>query len=342
MLAMSVLFALWQTDEAEARIHDRLINGARQCTQHFARQERRHGIPVHLLAAISSTESGRWSDKLNMVVPWPWTINVEGQGYYFDSKSEAIAAVRDHQAQGKTSIDIGCMQVNLRHHPKAFRSLSDAFDPASNVAYAAKFLRSNYDDSRSWIKATAAYHSKTPKYGNKYLKRIEKSWNNIVSKIRTARERSGEGNKRRYAVKVGDKSSSGRPVQMASLREELSKASAPRTALPIRNVDRLGASQKSQRVKLKTIELSSTGNKKMDESLIIKPKVSNRALAKMSAQIQVENALETQANSLFRPDSSFLIQPDKQRLLKQMTATPADDKKSAKKSLSKRKVVFVE
>ena len=170
---------------------DPLVEGARQCTQQFPTQESRNGIPTHLLAAISSTESGRWHDGLGLALPWPWTINVEGKGYYFDSKAEAIAKTRAHMAQGARSLDIGCLQVNLKHHPNAFRNLEEAFDPAHNVAYGAKFLRSNYDELGDWIKATAAYHSRTNQRGNAYLARIEKAWNRIVGKVAAARARQG-------------------------------------------------------------------------------------------------------------------------------------------------------
>ena len=170
---------------------DPLVEGARQCTQQFPIQEAANGIPTHLLAAISSTESGRWHDKLGLALPWPWTINVEGKGYYFDSKAEAIAKTAAFIRGGATSIDVGCMQVNLKHHPKAFRNLEEAFDPAYNVAYGAKFLRSNYDDLGDWIKATAAYHSRTNQRGQAYLARIEKSWNRIVGKVQQARARQG-------------------------------------------------------------------------------------------------------------------------------------------------------
>lgn len=170
---------------------DPMVEGARQCTQQFPVQERANGIPMHLLAAISSTESGRWHDQLGLALPWPWTINVEGKGYYFDSKAEAVAKTAAFIRGGARSIDVGCMQVNLKHHPKAFRSLEEAFDPATNVAYGAKFLRGNYDDLGDWVKATAAYHSRTNQRGKEYLARIEKSWNRIVGKVQQARARQG-------------------------------------------------------------------------------------------------------------------------------------------------------
>ena len=170
---------------------DPLVEGARLCTQQFPVQEQANGIPTHLLAAISSTESGRWHKQLGLALPWPWTINVEGKGYYFDSKAEAVAKTAAFIRQGASSIDVGCMQVNLKHHPKAFRNLEEAFDPSRNVAYASQFLRSNFDEMGDWIKATAAYHSRTNKRGQEYLSRIEKSWNRIVAKVQQARQRQG-------------------------------------------------------------------------------------------------------------------------------------------------------
>ncbi len=170
---------------------DPMVEGARQCTQQFPVQEQRNGIPAHLLAAISSTESGRWHNELGLALPWPWTINVEGKGYYYDSKAEAVAKTAAFIRGGARSIDVGCMQVNLKHHAKAFSSLEEAFDPAANVAYSAKFLRNNYDEMGDWIKATAAYHSRTHARGKEYLARIEKSWNRIVAKVQQARARQG-------------------------------------------------------------------------------------------------------------------------------------------------------
>lgn len=189
LLAACVLLAPLAAHTAPAR--DALVDGARLCTQQFPIQERQQRIPNHLLAAISSTETGRWHKELGMALPWPWTINVEGKGYYLNSKAEAIATVQQHMRNGARSIDVGCMQVNLKHHSKAFANLEQAFDPAANVGYAAKFLRTNYDDLGDWIKATAAYHSRTPKYGNAYLTRIEKNWSRIVTKVAEARRNQG-------------------------------------------------------------------------------------------------------------------------------------------------------
>ncbi len=191
---------------------DALIEGGKLCTQQFPVQERAQRIPTHLLAAISTTESGRWHKGLGMAVPWPWTINVEGKGYYFDSKAEAIAQTQSLMARGYRSIDVGCMQVNLKHHAGAFRDLNEAFDPAANVGYAAKFLSRNYADLGDWIKATAAYHSRTEARGRQYLAQIERSWNRIVTKVAQARASQGKAVTQAPTASAEESTSGAAPV----------------------------------------------------------------------------------------------------------------------------------
>jgi hypothetical protein len=170
-----------------ADAQDSLLEGAKLCTRHLARYEREYGVPTHLLSAIATTESGRYHDGLKIRVPWPWTINAEGKGYFFTTKDEAMAAVYKLRARGVTSIDVGCMQVNLLQHPHAFASLEQAFEPEQNIAYAASFLRGLYNDANSWKKAAADYHSKTPALGNQYVGLVYGSWYQIIDKLRAAR-----------------------------------------------------------------------------------------------------------------------------------------------------------
>ncbi len=129
------------------------------------------GIPDHLMSAIARVESGRRGSD-GQVNPWPWSINVEGTDHVYDTREQVIAAVRDMQAQGKRSIDVGCMQVNLMYHPTAFSSLEQAFDPSANAAYAARFLTQLHEQTGSWPRATAAYHSATPELGDAYQRKV--------------------------------------------------------------------------------------------------------------------------------------------------------------------------
>ena len=143
-----------------------------QCRMAIAGAERTHGIPAQLMAAIGRAESGKRDPTTGNWGAWPWTINAEGQGAYFNSKAEAIAAVEALRARGVRSIDVGCMQVNLMHHPSAFPSLDQAFEPMVNADYAARFLNRLFGQTGDWTKATAHYHSANPAEGEPYAARV--------------------------------------------------------------------------------------------------------------------------------------------------------------------------
>jgi len=142
-----------------------------QCRQAIRAAEMAAGIPSQLMAAIGRIESGR-RDAQGQVDPWPWSINVEGVDHIYETRAEAIAAVRGFQAAGKKSIDVGCMQVNLMFHPTAFASIEQAFEPAANAAYAAHYLKDLFAQTGSWEKATAYYHSATPELGMPYQQKV--------------------------------------------------------------------------------------------------------------------------------------------------------------------------
>jgi Transglycosylase SLT domain len=146
------------------------------CRSAVAAAERSSDIPAQLLAAISQVESGRRDPLTGATHPWPWTVNAEGQGYFFDTKAEAIAAVTAMQARGVRSIDVGCGQINLMHHPNAFTSLDVAFNPQANATYAAHFLRELFIRTGDWNKAAAAYHSATPELGAAYQQKVLAAW----------------------------------------------------------------------------------------------------------------------------------------------------------------------
>ena len=90
------------------------------------------------------------------------------QARFYETKADAVAAVRAMQARGVQSIDVGCGQINLMHHPDAFASLEQAFDPQANAAYAARFLKELFAQTGDWSKAAAMYHSATPELGADY------------------------------------------------------------------------------------------------------------------------------------------------------------------------------
>lgn len=142
------------------------------CRRAIEAAERAHGIPTHLLAAIARVESGRRDPVTGTFNPWPWTINKDGQGSFYEAKSQAVAAAESMRPTVSRSIDIGCMQISLVHHPNAFASMEQAFDPASNADYGARFLLQLFDKTASWPKAVGLYHSGTPELANDYQAKV--------------------------------------------------------------------------------------------------------------------------------------------------------------------------
>ncbi len=146
------------------------------CRAAILQVERTAHVPERLLDAIAIVESGRRDPISGAVYPWPWTINAEGIGHFYDSKADAIAAVQAFQARGIRSMDVGCLQVNLQYHPEAFSTLDQAFDPVANAAYAAHFLQQLYGQTNAWPLAAAAYHSFTPELGADYARKVLAAW----------------------------------------------------------------------------------------------------------------------------------------------------------------------
>ena len=146
------------------------------CRAAIRAAEHAHAIPNDLLAAIAQVESGRRDPVTGVRDPWPWTIDAEGQGAFYATKTEAIAAVRALQARGVRSIDVGCLQINLQQHPGAFATLDQAFDPATNAGYGARFLAELFAQTGRWPRAAALYHSATPGLADDYRRRVLAEW----------------------------------------------------------------------------------------------------------------------------------------------------------------------
>jgi len=143
------------------------------CSAAIGIAEGRHGTAPGLLSAIAKAESGRPVPPLPGLQPWPWAVNADGAAMYFDSKPAAVVWTRLALARGVRQVDVGCMQVNLQSHPEAFRDLDDAFDPAANADYAARFLlRLRADAGGDWTAATGFYHSRTPGLAADYRERV--------------------------------------------------------------------------------------------------------------------------------------------------------------------------
>jgi hypothetical protein len=151
----------------------------RLCEEAAARASARSGVPLSVLRAIALTETGRTRE--GAFRPWPWTVNMEGAGKWFDSFEEARAYVAQHHARGARSYDVGCFQINYRWHGQHFASLDQMFDPDANAAYAARFLSELHAEFGDWSRAAGAYHSRTPYFAGKYRTRFDRIRGRLIA-----------------------------------------------------------------------------------------------------------------------------------------------------------------
>ena len=143
------------------------------CNAAVRQAEQRFHLPPALLLSLAKVESGRPIASATDIRPWPWTIDADGTGVFVDSKAAAIAWM-EALSVGHNFLDVGCMQVNLRYHPKAFSSLQEAFDPVVNVNYAARLLTDLYhgEAAGNWDVAVGLYHSHTALLAAEYRDRV--------------------------------------------------------------------------------------------------------------------------------------------------------------------------
>ncbi len=89
----------------------------------------------------------------------PFTMNIEGRSAPNATLPAALATFEAAHRRGATLIDIGCMQINYRWHGKNFASVTEMFDPAHNVDYAARFLKELKTREKTWTLAVARYNA---------------------------------------------------------------------------------------------------------------------------------------------------------------------------------------
>ncbi|MFO1210952.1 MAG: hypothetical protein U1E40_17320, partial [Amaricoccus sp.] len=142
------------------------------CERAIVDGARRGGVPPEVLHAVALTETGRHRD--GRMRAWPWAVNREGKGYWFDTREEALAFAQKSLEEGRPSFDVGCVQINYRWHGHAFPSLEAMFDPEWTATYAAQFLRTLYEERGSWSEAAGAYHSLEPEEAAPYRARFDR------------------------------------------------------------------------------------------------------------------------------------------------------------------------
>ena len=138
-------------------------------------------IPPEVLYAVGLAESARRVDSTGTVRPWPWTLNVQGKGFFYSSRDQAEQALDGFLAAGLQSIDIGLMQINWRYHGKRLESPHRALDPYHNLRVAAEILRDCHRSRQDWWAAVGCYHApNSPHRANRYRARVFKHWQRIT------------------------------------------------------------------------------------------------------------------------------------------------------------------
>jgi hypothetical protein len=176
--------------------------GAPSCHDAAVAAERESGVPERLLDAIGVVESGRFDAARGRVEAWPFAVNAAGEGHLFATLAEAVDFVRERQRAGVRSIDVGCFQVNLMHHPGAFATLEEGFDPAVNAAYAARFLAALRARAGDWAEAVGLYHSATPGLGAPYREQVLARWQGREAAAALVRGSAGGGAYDPFVVSV--------------------------------------------------------------------------------------------------------------------------------------------
>ena len=140
-----------------------------------------YDLPPEVLYAVALTESARQVDSTGNVRPWPWTLNVQGRGHFFDSRQEAEAALQEHFDAGRRSIDIGLMQVNWRYHRQRLGSPQLALDPYHNLRVAAEILHHCHQSRQDWWAAVGCYHApNSPQRADRYRARVRAHWQRLT------------------------------------------------------------------------------------------------------------------------------------------------------------------
>ena len=149
-------------------------NGYRLVASHY-------GIPAEVLYAVGLAESARQVDSTGTVRPWPWTLNVQGKGFFYASREQVQRALEGFLDVGFESIDIGLMQVNWRYHRSYLESPQLALDPYHNLRVAAKILRECHQSRRDWWEAVGCYHApNSPHRADRYRARVFKHWQRVT------------------------------------------------------------------------------------------------------------------------------------------------------------------
>ena len=125
----------------------------------------RAGVPSEVLYAVALTESGLRMNKGNrkkqiQLIPWPWTLNIAGQGRFFKTRSDACKTLMETlKTVPAKRVDVGLGQINYGYHAERIAAPCDLLDPYLNLSIAAEILREQHREGEDWLVAIGRYHA---------------------------------------------------------------------------------------------------------------------------------------------------------------------------------------
>ncbi len=140
-----------------------------------------YGIPVQLFYAVALAESGKTIESTKRRRPWPWTLNIAGEGRYFRTRWQAWRALDQSLRSGQDSVDIGLMQVNWRFHQDRLGNSWLALEPHTNLTVGAEILKRCYAERRDWWASVGCYHAPSDSHrAKRYRNRVAAHWRELM------------------------------------------------------------------------------------------------------------------------------------------------------------------
>ncbi|SDK69144.1 transglycosylase SLT domain-containing protein [Billgrantia gudaonensis] len=148
-----------------------------------------HQVPPEVLYAVATAES-----VVSLKVgrrPWPWTLNVAGEGFQFATREAACDALLLALEEIRL-VDVGITQLNVRWQPqlfgagKRFSHPCDALNPYANLEEAARLLRGHFDATGDWVQAAGRYHRPA---GGEPAARYRRIVATELERLKTSRQR---------------------------------------------------------------------------------------------------------------------------------------------------------
>lgn len=123
----------------------------------------RYGVPAEVFFSVALQESGYTKD--GKYLPWPWTLNIDNKGYFFEDRESAEKALIDAMSGiEKSKVAVGIGQIYMPSHEQHFASPLIALDPTINLNYAARLIALEYvwtvkQGKPDWWVAVGRYHT---------------------------------------------------------------------------------------------------------------------------------------------------------------------------------------